>query len=48
MSRQVSPSSGRPYGLARVSRVWGIARASVYRFRYPFLVPARRPGPHSG
>jgi putative transposase len=45
MSRQASPSSGRPYGLARVSRAWGIARASVYRFRRPSSTPARRPGP---
>ena len=45
MSRQASPSSGRPYGLARVSRVWGIARATVYRFRHPSSTPARRPGP---
>src|SRR5919112_258159 len=45
MSRQVSTFSGRPYGLARVSRVWGIARASVYRFRHPSSTPARRPGP---
>jgi putative transposase len=45
MSRQVSPSSGRPYGLARVSRVWGIARATIYRFRHPSAAPARRPGP---
>ena len=45
MSRQVSPSSGRPYGLARVSRAWGIARATIYRFRHPSSVPARRPGP---
>ena len=32
MSQTVSPSSGRPYGLARVCRVWRAARASVYRF----------------
>ena len=31
MSRTLSPSSGRPYGLARVCRVWRAARASVYR-----------------
>ena len=45
MSRQVSPSSGRPYGLARVSRVWGIARPTVYRFRHPSSTPVHRPGP---
>src|SRR3954464_15380263 len=31
MSRTVSPASGRPYGLARVCRVWRASRASVYR-----------------
>src|SRR3954454_3158430 len=31
MSRTLSPSSGKPYGLARVCRVWRTARASVYR-----------------
>ena len=39
MSRQVSPSTGRPYGLARASRVWSIARATIYRFRHPSCVP---------
>src|SRR5438128_9297885 len=29
MSRTVSPSSGRPYGLARVCRVWRVARATI-------------------
>jgi putative transposase len=46
MSRAVSPSSGRAYGLARVARVWGVARATVYRRRRPAPeVPRRRPGP---
>jgi hypothetical protein len=36
MSRALSPSFARCYGLARVARVWKISRASVYRF-------ARRP-----
>ena len=45
MSRQVSPSTGRPYGLARVARIWGVARATVYRQRRPVAEPARRPGP---
>ena len=44
MSRRLSPSSGKPYGLARVCRVWRSARASIYRRRQP--EPARqRPGP---
>src|SRR3712207_4546482 len=35
MSRTASPSTGRPYGLARVCRIWRVARASVYRHRAP-------------
>jgi putative transposase len=46
MSRRVSPSTGRPYGLLRVTRVWGTARATVYRHRRrDVLRPVRRPGP---
>jgi putative transposase len=46
MSRTVSPSSGRPYGLARVCRVWRASRASVYRhLAVPRAEPPRRPGP---
>jgi putative transposase len=46
MSRAVSPSAGRPYGLARVCRAWGAARATVYRRRLPPPTePPRRPGP---
>jgi putative transposase len=46
MSRKVSPVSGRPYGLAVVCRVWGLARSSVYRHREPPRAAApRRPGP---
>src|SRR5829696_1645137 len=44
MSRGVSPSSGRPYGLAQVCRTWRVARATVYRHRPP-PPPPRRPGP---
>ena len=44
MSRTPSTSTGRPYGLARVARVWGIARATVYRHRRP-AEPSGRPGP---
>ena len=44
MSRTLSPSSGKPYGLARVCRIWCSTRASVYRHRHP--APTRqRPGP---
>jgi hypothetical protein len=46
MSRAVSPSGGKPYGLARVCRVWRAARSSVYRHRAPPReAPPRRPGP---
>jgi transposase InsO family protein len=46
MSRAVSPSGGKPYGLARVCRVWRAARSTVYRHREPpRAAPPRRPGP---
>ena len=46
MSRSTSPSSGKLYGLARVCRVWGTARATIYRHRLPpHLEPPRRRGP---
>ncbi len=48
MSPAVSISTRRPYGLARVCRVWGVARSGVYRRRRPAdapAVPRRRPGP---
>jgi putative transposase len=35
MSLALSPSSGRPYGLARVCRVWRRSRATIYRHRAP-------------
>ena len=47
MSRTLSPSFARCYGLARVARVWNVSRASVYRSlkeRPPNTV-VRRPGP---
>ena len=44
MSRDVSPSTNRPYGVAMVSRLWRIARATVSRHRHPAGEP-RRPGP---
>jgi putative transposase len=46
MSRIVSPSLGKAYGLTRVCRVWRMARATVYRHRRPTRQePPRRPGP---
>ena len=35
MSRQVSPSTDQVYGLERVTRVWGVSRATIYRHRHP-------------
>ena len=47
MSRTLSSSFARCYGLARVARVWKLSRASVYRSRKetPPDTIARRPGP---
>src|SRR5512147_1413469 len=46
MSRQVSPSMGRVYGLLRVTRIWGMSRATVYRHRGRADEAARKkPGP---
>jgi len=46
MSRTVSPSGAKPYGLARVCRVWRAARSTVYRHRAPPReAPPRRPSP---
>ena len=45
MSRAVSPSTSRPYGVAMVTRLWRIARATVYRHRSPAAAQPRRPGP---
>jgi hypothetical protein len=46
MSRQASPISGKPYGLAAVCRVWRLARSGIYRQRTPVPAPAlHRRGP---
>jgi putative transposase len=42
MSRAVSPSTNRPYGVAMVSRLWRVARATVYRHWSPATEPRRR------
>ena len=46
MSRQLSPSTDKVYGLQRVTRFWGVARATIYRHRHPTqMVERKRPGP---
>jgi putative transposase len=45
VSRLVSPSTGQVYGLQRVTRVWGVSRATVYRHRHPEAVTCKRPWP---
>jgi len=47
MSRTRSPSFACVYGLSRVTQVWGLSRATVYRSRReaPDDAPRRRPGP---
>ncbi len=46
MSRQVSPSTDKVYGLQRVTRMWGVSPATLYRHRRPTkLVERKRPGP---
>jgi putative transposase len=46
VSRQVSPSRNRSYGVLQVTRVWGAARATLYRHRRGDEPAAeRRPGP---
>ena len=44
MSRQVSPSTDQVYGLQRVTRPWGISRATVYRHRLE-PIARKKPGP---
>ena len=46
MSRRVSPSTDQVYGLQRVTRIWGVSRATIYRHRQRSdEVARRRPGP---
>ncbi len=46
MSRATSPSSGKPYGLARVCHAWRVARSTVYWQRArAALPPEQRPVP---
>ena len=51
MSTVISISTERRYGVARVCRVWGVARAGIYRGRPAAMAspaPRRRPGPVGG
>jgi putative transposase len=48
MSTVISISTRRRYGVARVCRVWGVARSGIYRRRQAAGIPSaarRRPGP---
>jgi putative transposase len=46
MSRTISPSSGKSYGLALICRIWRIPRATFYRHQGPPRTePPRRRGP---
>ncbi len=46
MSRQVSPSTDQVYGLQRVTHLWGVSRATLYRHRHRSAEAVRRrPGP---
>ena len=45
MSRRVSPSTHQVYGLQRVTRIWAVSRATVYRHRQqPEASERRQPG----
>jgi putative transposase len=43
MSRTVSPSAGRRYGLALVCRVWDINRSTIYATRHRLSAPSAEP-----
>jgi putative transposase len=46
MSRTISPSSGKSYGLALVCRIWRTPRATFYRHQAPARIePPQRRGP---
>jgi putative transposase len=45
MSQATSPSTGQPYGLARLCRVWGVARSTLYWQRHASSAPGARRGP---
>ena len=43
MSRALSPSSNKPYGVARVAAVWMFARSTFYAIKARQLQSAGRP-----
>jgi hypothetical protein len=45
MSQATSPSTGKPYGLARLCRVWGVARSTLYWQRHASSTLGARRGP---
>jgi putative transposase len=45
MRQATSPSTGQPYGLARICRVWGLARSTVYWQRHASCASGARRGP---
>jgi hypothetical protein len=46
MISTASPTSGKPYRVATMCRIWRVTRASVYWHRAPVRpAPTRRPGP---
>ena len=49
MSRTLSPSTGKPYGLARVAAVWDLSRSTYYarRHRRAHPIEFRKRGPRT-
>ena len=49
MSRTLSPSTGKPYGLARVAAVWELSRSTYYarRHRRAYPIESRKRGPRT-
>ena len=49
MSRTLSPSTGKPYGLARVAAVWDLSRSTYYarRHRQTHPIESRKRGPRT-
>jgi putative transposase len=45
MSQATSPSTGKPYSLVRVCRVWGLARSTIYWQGHTRATPGTRRGP---